>query len=171
MSYNPGDNFVTIDAWGGSGKHQCIWHIAADKSLPGYTGNVSARNAELMRINNITNDRAVATGTKIYLGTSTATTTSGNNSNQAVIKHIGIQSGTDRTIYVEWDWHRHSETEKYEFEWYYSTGKTAANSDHVEWFLGDDGDSGTRKYTTYSPPENAKRVLFKVRPVAKTEEG
>lgn len=163
MSYNPGDNFVTIDTWGGSGKHQSLWGIARDSSLPGYKSDINARVAELKKLNNISNERAIPDGAKIKLTSSTATTTSGNTSNKPTNVTIAVQSGTDRTLYASWSWDRHSQTEKYEYEWYYYTG------DSVEWFIGDDGDT-KYTHTTYSPPDNAKKVKFRVRPIAVTEE-
>ncbi len=38
------------------------------------------------------------------------------------ITKIGLQSGTDRTVYVTWSWGKTSQTDKYDVRWYYSTG-------------------------------------------------
>lgn len=79
---------------------------------------------------------------------------------QAKIKLFGLQSDTDRTIYVTWDWNK-SKTEEYKIKWYYDTG------DGV-WFIGNDS-STKDKQSTYNAPNNAIQVKFTVKPVAKKE--
>ena len=71
---------------------------------------------------------------------------------------LDVQTGTDRTIYATWAWNK-SKTDHYEIRWYYDTG------DGV-WFVGTDSTT-TSKQNTYSAPDNAKRVGFKVKPIAK----
>lgn len=71
---------------------------------------------------------------------------------------LDVQTGTDRTIYATWTWNK-THTDHYEIRWYYDTG------DGV-WFVGTDSTT-TSKQNTYSAPDNAKRVGFKVKPVAK----
>lgn len=71
---------------------------------------------------------------------------------------LDVQTGTDRTIFATWAWN-HSHTDHYEIRWYYSTGDGVL-------FVGSDSTS-TSKQSTYSAPENAKNVAFKVRPISK----
>ena len=71
---------------------------------------------------------------------------------------LDVQTGTDRTIFATWTWNK-SKTDHYEVRWYYDTG------DGV-WFVGTDSTT-TSKQNTYSAPDNAKRVGFKVKPVPK----
>lgn len=71
---------------------------------------------------------------------------------------LDVQTGTDRTIYATWTWNK-THTDHYEIRWYYDTG------DGV-WFVGTDSTT-TSKQNTYSAPDNAKRVGFKVKPVPK----
>lgn len=71
---------------------------------------------------------------------------------------LDVQTGTDRTIYATWAWNK-THTDHYEIRWYYDTG------DGV-WFVGTDSTT-TSKQNTYSAPDNAKRVGFKVKPVPK----
>ena len=71
---------------------------------------------------------------------------------------LDVQTGTDRTIYATWAWNK-SKTDHYVIRWYYDTG------DGV-WFVGTDSTT-TSKQNTYSAPDNAKRVGFKVKPIAK----
>ena len=80
------------------------------------------------------------------------------------ITKIGLQSGTDRTVYVTWSWSKLSQTDKYDVRWYYSTG------DGVR-FIGSEQQveiTNAQLQSTYTPPENAKLVKFQVKPIAKT---
>lgn len=83
---------------------------------------------------------------------------------KCTITNIGLQSGTDRTVYVTWSWSKISQTDKYDVRWYYSTG------DGVR-FIGREQQveiTNAQLQSTYTPPENAKLVKFQVKPIAKT---
>lgn len=71
---------------------------------------------------------------------------------------LGIQNGTSRTMYATWVWKK-DHTDHYHIKWYYATG------DGV-WFVGEDS-TVTVKQSVYSAPENAKKVKFVVKPIAK----
>ena len=81
-----------------------------------------------------------------------------------VIKTFGIQSGTDRTLYVTWRWNGgvvkgSDRTDHYRVLWEYATG------DGV-WFEGSDSTS-TKAQSTYNAPSNAKKVRVRVKAIAK----
>ena len=98
-----------------------------------------------------------ATGAKYTLQEVTA---SANNT----IKNlsIGIQTGTDRTFFITWKGGRVEETENYAVKWYYDTG------DKV-WFVGQESTTSTEdKVSTWTPPDNAKKIKANVTAVAKT---
>lgn len=80
-------------------------------------------------------------------------------SNRAVLSSIKLQAGTDNLYYVTWKWGK-THVENYKVIWYYATGQGV-------WFVGSDT-TATAKQSTYSPPENAKKIKVKVKPVAKT---
>lgn len=118
----------------------------------------------LAKLNNIKNVNLIYPGQKITISSSTkasaakkttATTTS---SNKPTVNHFGIQSGTDNTLFATWTWSK-SNTENYRYIWYYDTGDSV-------WFIGSDSTT-TDKQCTYSIPDNAKRVKFKVKPNSK----
>lgn len=75
------------------------------------------------------------------------------------ITKMGTQEGTDRTIYATWEWKK-DHTKEYRCVWFYFTG------DGV-WYVGSDT---TEKYkqSTYTAPDNATRVRFKVKPISDT---
>lgn len=108
------------------------------------------------------NWRGVEASIKKNLGTmgSSAPSTSSrpSTSSKAIVTKLDIQNGTDRTLYAIWTWDK-SNTENYEVEWYYATG------DGV-WFVGNESTT-EKKQSTYTPPENATKVKFQVKPISK----
>lgn len=82
---------------------------------------------------------------------------------------IGIQNGTDSTLYATWDFKNHSITDHYEVHWQYYTGDKDGSGKAV-WY--DDGITNTSvKNITYDPKDNAKQVRYTVLPVAKELNG
>ena len=124
----------------------------------GIYGN-NGKLATLTKINDISDANRIVVGQKIVLsGSSTAKK---NTTSKPIIKAFGLQSNTDSTIYATWTWSK-TNVENYKIIWQYDTG------DGV-WFNGngDDGATTTSKQCTYSIPDNANKVRFKVRPVSK----
>lgn len=77
-----------------------------------------------------------------------------------LITDMGLQTGTDRTMYAVWTWTKDN-TKNYRVVWYYDTGNDV-------WFVGNDSTS-EYKHSTYSAPSNAKRVRVKVKPISETK--
>lgn len=75
------------------------------------------------------------------------------------IKEFGVQTGTDRSVYVTWNWDEEN-TANYQVRWFYYTG------DDV-WFVGTDTTVDVRQ-SIYSAPTNAKAVRVVVKPISKT---
>lgn len=80
-------------------------------------------------------------------------------SSKPKITDFGVQAGTENTMFAAWSWSM-ANTDRYQVMWYYDTG------DGV-WFIGDDSTT-SHKQCTYSAPDNAKRVKFKVKALSKT---
>ena len=123
----------------------------------------SARVKTLCSVNDIDNANLIYVNQKIYFtkdGASSGGSSSGKKttSNKATIKHFGLQSDTDSTIFATWTWDK-SNTDNYKVMWYYATG------DGV-WFVGNDSTT-EYKQSTYSAPSNATKVKFKVKPISK----
>lgn len=120
--------------------------------------------SQLVSLNNIKNPNYIVVGQELTTsGTAAATTPT--TTSRVTIDIFGLQSNTDRTLYASWTWTRDN-TENYEVRWYYDTG------DGV-WFVGSDNtathyDDLNGGQSTYSAPNNAVRVKFKVKPVSKT---
>lgn len=89
-----------------------------------------------------------------------------NTSSMPVVTRFGIVSGTDNTLYAQWTWDKYTDkTDGYMYMWYYDTG------DNI-WFNGngEEGATTKNKYATYTIPDNAVNVGFRVRAVSKTYE-
>ena len=130
-----------------------------------YLGSAS-KYKTLAAINNISNPNLIHIGDKIYLTKEAASSGGSTNTKKTtsmtkpVIKKFGIQSDSENTIFATWDWDKGSKTENYKTMWYYATG------DGV-WFVGSDSTT-EYKQSTYSIPQNADKVKFKVKPISKT---
>lgn len=81
------------------------------------------------------------------------------NSKKATITKLDTQNGSDNTLFAAWTWSK-SNTKEYSTEWWYDTGNGI-------WFEGSKS-TVTTKNTTYSIPSNARKIRFKVKPIAKT---
>ena len=129
---------------------------------------------QLAKINNISNPNKISVGRKIYLyskpssdsSSSSSTSSSSSNSKKVTITDFGIQTNSDNTLFVTWNWSK-SNTESYLVEWTYHTG------DGV-WFVGNSGtntvDSNApalSRQSTYDIPANAKKVRVRIKPVSK----
>lgn len=114
----------------------------------------------LVKLNNIKDANYIVVGQVLKLN-GDADKKAENNTSRAVIDVFGIQSDTERTLYVTWTWDK-ANTEEYEVYWYYDTG------DNV-WFIGNDS-STEHQQSLYTAPDNAKRVKVKVKPISETKD-
>ena len=140
-------------------------HIAIE--FRKYSGNASWQ--QLAAINELKNPHLLSIGQKIYLtrqayeeskgggGTTPKPQPKPVTPTQATITNFGLQSDSDGTLFATWSWSR-SYTESYDIEWTYDTGNSV-------WFIGNKSNT-TDKQSTYSIPSNAKRVRFRVKPIA-----
>ena len=139
-------------------KGDTLFEIAAKfKSTYGYTDTYKYMN-KLVEINGLSNPDYIVVGQVLKL-TGSADSPSTNNTSRPIIKMFGLQSNTDRTMYVSWTWDK-SDTKEYNVIWYYATGDGM-------WFVGNDG-TETHKQSVYSAPSNATKAKVKVKPISKT---
>jgi LysM repeat protein len=139
-------------------KGDTLSEIAAKfKSEYGYS-NTYTYLSKLVEINDILDPDRIVVGQTIQLSGSASTPTT-NTTSRATIKMFGLQSNTDRTVYVSWAWDK-SNTKEYKVIWYYATGDGL-------WFVGNDG-TESHKQSVYSAPSNATRVKVKVKPISTT---
>lgn len=139
-------------------KGDTLSEIAAKfKSEYGYS-NTYTYLSKLVEINDILDPDRIVVGQTIQLSGSASTPTT-NTTSRATIKMFGLQSNTDRTVYVSWAWDK-SNTKEYKVIWYYATGDGL-------WFVGNDG-TESHKQSVYSAPSNATRVKVKIKPISTT---
>ena len=159
---SPDGKSVTVE-WGDT-----LSQIAAD-----YAGGYN-NYKKLAAINNISNPNLIYVGQVIKLtneagsGSGSASTSNSTSLNKAIITHFGLQSNTDNTLFAMWTWNKDSETASYKVSWSYYTADDL-------WFEGnsssisvDEDNPSASKQSTYSIPNNAKKVRFKVKPISKT---
>lgn len=119
---------------------------------------------QLATLNNISNPNRIYVGQVIKL-TSTASTgssaSSSTTTNTVTVKQFGLQSDTADTLFVIWDWAKHSQTEEYKVRWKYYT-------ENKVWFLGKE-ESTKEKESIYTIPSNAIKVGVNIRPISKTK--
>lgn len=84
---------------------------------------------------------------------------------------MGIQNGSEQLWYATWKWSK-SHTKEFKVLWeYYTTDKVkvkpnAKKSDTTNlWFVGNESTT-TQKQSTFTPPENASKLRFRVLPIA-----
>lgn len=127
------------------------------KSNYGYSNTYTYMN-KLVEINGIRDPDRLVIGQVIKL-TGSASQPSKNTTSRPIIRMFGLQSNTDRTMYVSWSWDRDG-TKEYKVMWYYATGDGL-------WFVGNDG-TESREQSIYSAPSNATRVKVKIKPISNT---
>lgn len=151
--------YVTVE------RGDTLTQIAVD-----YAGGYS-KYKQLAAINNISNPDLIFVGQKIYLtnsGSSGSGSSTSANSNKPIIKQFGLQSNISDSdvLFATWDWSK-SNTESYKVLWTYDTGNGV-------WFEGSnatntvDADAPElSRQSTFTVPDNARRVQFKVKPISK----
>lgn len=124
---------------------------------------------ELARINKIPNPDLIYVGQQLIVGTDDGGGTASvptpptppSTTHMVSIYAFGLQSNTDRTIFICWDFTK-GNVKNYHVDWYYDTG------DGI-WFVGPDNTPGSQQ-DSYSAPDNAKRVRVRVKPISTTHE-
>ena len=113
---------------------------------------------KLVELNKLVDPNYIVVGQVLIVsGTAASVSTSSSKANVFV---FGLQSNTTSTVYAAWTWSRQN-TENYRVEWGYDTG------DGI-WFNASDSITTVNgKQSTYSAPDNATRVRFRVIPIAK----
>lgn len=144
--------------------------VKKGETLSGIASKYGVTWQFLANINNIPDPNKIYVGQVIKLYETASTSSSGSsssnssssssNSNTVTIKQFGLQSGTDRTLFITWEWNK-SNTKEYQVRWYYATGDGVA-------FIGSDS-TVTLKQSTYTAPENATKVDVYIKPISKTK--
>lgn len=145
-----------------------LWAIAEK-----YLGS-GAKYKQIATLNKISNPNRIAIGTVLKIDKDTSGSGSGSgsgssssssstkkttSSNMANVTQFGLQSDSENLLFAVWTWSK-SNVDNYSYQWEYDTGDG-------HWFIGNHSTT-TDKESTYSIPSNAKKVRFRIKPVAKT---
>ena len=115
---------------------------------------------KLAQMNDIDDPDFIVVGQVLELDPSKAGSKAVSKTSKAEIKAFGLQSNTNYVLYASWAWDK-GHTENYRVYWTYDTG------DGI-WFIGNDSTTEA-KQSTYTIPENAKAVRFKVLPQSESK--
>jgi LysM repeat protein len=125
----------------------------------GYAETTKYMNA-VAKLNDIDNVNLIYTGQKIDMDVKNSKPAAKPaTSSKPSIKHFGLQSDTDRTVFATWHWSK-DHTDHYKCAWYYWV------PGNNTWFEGSISDV-TSKQSVYNAPANASSVKFKVKPISK----
>lgn len=116
--------------------------------------------AKLAELNNIKNVNLIYVGQVLKID-GTADPIKTNTSSKCNITAFGLQSNTTNTLFAIWTWDRSDQTDHYYVKWDYATGDG-------HWFKGSYDENVKEKQSTYNHPDNATKVRFKVKPIAKS---
>lgn len=141
-------------------KGDTLWGIAAT-----YLGS-GTQYQKLAGINNIANPNLIYVGQTIKLSGSSSAASSTNTSNSVAITAFGMLSTSDNTLFATWNWSK-ANTESYKVQWLYDTGDGVWFGSNTTNTVDKDSPELARQ-STYSIPAGAKKVKFKVKPIAAT---
>lgn len=154
-------------------KGDTLWGIARTYASSISGNNTQAKVNTLVSLNSIKNPNLILVGQVLKLSSSGGSgsgsgSSSNKNTNAVTINLFGLQAGdtSGRDMYATWTWSR-ANTDHYEVRWrYYADGV---------WWIG--SETSTTSYesaycqSTYTAPENAKKVRLSVKPISKTYKG
>lgn len=155
--------YVTVE------KGDNLWRIAED-----YMGGGS-KYQQLAAANGIPNPSLIYPGQIVYLrltagssSSSSSSAKSSSSSNAPTITAFGPMSTDENTLFATWTWIKETETASYKVLWTYDTGDGVwlSGSSTASTINVDKDARELSRWSTYSIPANAKRVRFKVKPIA-----
>lgn len=138
-----------------------LWGIAEKYLGSGY------KYTQLAAINNIPNPNVIYVGQVIKLTSDGSSSSTSSSSNKPTINQFGLRSDKEGELFATWTWGK-SNTASYKVLWTYETG------DGV-WFgtpstISVDKDAPeTSRQSSFSIPDKAKKVRFKVKPIAENK--
>ena len=146
-------------------KGDTLTQIAVD-----YAGGYS-KYKMLAAINNIPNPNRIYIGQVIKL---TKDASSGRkrksaNDNKPVVTHFGLQSNAENVLFAVWEWSKFQDhTDSYKVAWTYDTGDGIWWNGSSSTISNDKDDPWLVRQSTYTIPNNAVKVQFRVKPISET---
>ncbi len=159
--YDPTLKIVTVELG------DTLSQIAVD-----YAGGYS-KYKKLATINSIENPDLIYVGQTIYLNSAnvpeSASSTSAS-SNTVTNLHFGLQSNTDRTLFVTWTWTKESDTKEYKVVWYYAADDGVSFVGNNSTNTVDEDLLSASRQSTYDIPDKATKVWVKIKPISKEKD-
>lgn len=144
-------------------KGDTLWDIAKE-----YLG-AGIEYKKLATWNNINNSDLIYVGQVLYVEPPNAGTGFKASTSTVTITHFGLQSNSENTLFVMWDWNK-SQTDKYLVKWEYMLDDLwFANGSSPTSISVDENDPSSARCSTYGYPDGAKKVRVKIRPISKTK--
>ena len=140
-------------------KGDTLGQIAID-----YAGGYS-NYKKLAAINSIPNPDLIFIGQVIKLEAS-GESSSSSSSNKPIISQFGLQSDADSVLFATWTWTK-DKTESYKILWTYETGNGVRFVGNNTTVTVDKDVPEASRQSTYTIPNNATKVRFKVKPISK----
>lgn len=147
-------------------KGDTLWDIASEHLGAGI------KYKQLAAINSISNPDYICVGQTIYLtsGAGSSTSSASTSSNKATITQFGELSSAENTLLATWDWSRESDhTASYKVAWTYDYGDGIWLGSTSSISVDEDYPALSR-ISTFSIPDGALRVKFKVLPISETKD-
>lgn len=126
---------------------------------------------QLAAINDISDPNKIYVGQKIYLAdkdsSSSGSSSKPAESNKVTIKQFGLLSSSENTLFATWDWGKSSQTESYKVLWAYRDGNGTVLIGNDSSITVDSVTPSASRQSTYTIPNGALEVKFKVKPISK----
>lgn len=148
--------YVTVE------KGDTLWAIAST-----YLG-AGNKYKQLATINKLSNPDLIYVGQKIYLTSNGSSGSSSANSNVITIKQFGLLATSDNTLFATWDWSKDN-TESYKVLWTYDLGNGIELQGANTTITIDTDAPAMARQSTFNIPDGARKIYFKVKPIAKTK--
>lgn len=144
-----------------------LWAIAAK-----YLGS-GTKYPTLASWNNISNPNLIYVGQIIKVTQSSGggggSSSSSSSSSSTVTKlEMGLLASSDDTLLATWNWGKESTTASYEIEWTYDLGNGVWLISSSSISVNEHNRAASRQ-VTYNVPSGAKKVRFRVKPIAEKE--
>ena len=145
-----------------------LWDVAKE-----YLGD-GTKWRELAAINNIQDETKIPIGTEIALDKSSATATV--SAGKPTITAFGLNTTNSKELVATWTWTNLGQTESFVVLWRYSTGFKDSKG-NIVWFGSEStitvpkNDRNPSTVSTFTIPDNARSVKFKVKPISEKKDG
>lgn len=140
-------------------KGDCLWNIAKSVYSNAYRWTDIANANGIKQSSPIIYPGQLLTLPNISSSSSSSSSTTSSSATKVTMSWFALDAGTTRSMFATWSFTR-DDTDHFEIEWAYDTGAGG-------WRIGQTGTvTYDAKQTSYTAPDNAKKVRLRVKPIA-----